>query len=476
MKSVKVLSFLLAASVIAAGCSKFGDTNVNPNGATDPSTAALLSGVEAGLGSYATQTREGLYSQYFSETQYTEVSNYALPRLDFDAVYSGALFDLQNIIRYNTDADKLALSAKFGSANHQIAIARILKAYIFWTITDRWGDVPYFEALKGEEELTPAYDTQEAIYKDLVKELKEASDQFDGGSIATGDLLYRGVAASWKRLANTLRMLISLRTSKVYPNPGEWAATEFANAYADSDGYISDSTQNLTLFYPGTAAYRNPWYNLYLTRADFAQSKVMTDFMAAYNDPRQTSFGSSTIGFPYGLTRFDAVTFGENNPTYSRIHPSAYRAAGAPVVVVSSAHVMLAVAEARQRGWIAGDVTEAYQKGISESWRQWGAKGDINAYVGQANVSLAGGNALSKIHMQQYFAFYPNGMQAWANWRRTGVPALVPSPNASNPSKQIPRRFTYGSLAYSVNGENTNTAVGRLSGGDTPDTKVWWDK
>ncbi|MBO9660705.1 MAG: SusD/RagB family nutrient-binding outer membrane lipoprotein, partial [Chitinophagaceae bacterium] len=415
MKSIKFLSVIVTMSMLVTSCSKFGDTNIDPNGATDPSTAALLSGVEAGLGSYATQTREGLYAQYFSETQYTEVSNYALPRLDFDGVYSGALFDLQNIIRYNTDADKLPLSAKFGSANNQIAIARIIKAYIFWTITDRWGDVPYSEALQGELELTPVYDTQETIYKNLVKELKEASDQFDTGAPPTGDLIYRGNSASWKRLSNTLRMLIALRTSKVYPNPGEWAATEFAEAYADSDGYITDSVQNLTLFYPGTAAYRNPWYNLYLNRADFAQAKTMTDLTAAHNDPRQTAFGSSSVGFPYGLTRIDAVTFGENNSNYARIHSNSFRAAGTPVVVVSSAQAHLAVAEARQRGWITGDAAEAYRKGISESWRQWNATGNLTNYLLQPNVDLAGGNQLAKIHMQQHFAYYPNGLQAWAN-------------------------------------------------------------
>ena len=75
MKSVKFLSVIAAASLLATSCSKFGDINKDPNGAQDPSTAAMLSGVQAGLGTWATQTREGLFAQYISETQYTEVSN-----------------------------------------------------------------------------------------------------------------------------------------------------------------------------------------------------------------------------------------------------------------------------------------------------------------------------------------------------------------------------------------------------------------
>jgi hypothetical protein len=477
MKSAKFLSLIVSASLMATGCSKFGDTNLDPNGSLDPATGALLSGVEAGLGTFATSTREGLYVQYFSETQYTEVSNYALPRIDFDATYAGALFDLQNIIRYNSDPTKQVLTAKFGSVNNQIAVARILKAYIYWTITDRWGDIPYSEALKGEDELTPVYDTQESIYKDLIKELKEASTQFDNGLAVTGDFVYGGKAASWKTFANSLRMLIALRTSKVYPNPGDWAATEFAAAYSDANGYINDIEKNMTLKYPGTAAYRSPWFNLYNGRADFGQSKLMTDYTAAYNDPRQKEFGSSTVGFPYGLTRSDAVVFGENNPSYARILRDSSRLPASPTVIISSADVMLAIAEARQRGWITGSVNDAYEKGITESWRQWNVPtANIATYMAQPNVSLAGGDILGKIQMQQFFAFYPNGMQAWINWRRTGVPALIPSPNANNPGGQIPRRFTYGALAFSVNGENTNAAVARLSGGNTPDARVWWDK
>lgn len=452
---------------------------MNPNGTTTPSTAALLSNVESSLGGFASQTRDGLYAQYFSETQYTEVSLYALPKLDFDGTYSGVLYDLQNIIIYNSDPEKIPLASKFGSANNQIAIARILKAYIYWTLTDRWGDVPYTEALKGATNLRPKYDAQEAIYKDLVKELKEAGAQFDAGAVATGDFIFKGSAASWKRVANSLRMLIALRTSKVYPNPGDWAATEFNAAYTDAGGYIDDSTRNMTLVYPGNvAAFRNPFYNLYNGRTDFAESKLMTDFMANLSDPRQAAFGGSTVGFPYGLTRPQAVAFGDANPNYAKILAASYRATSSVFPIITSSTVLLAAAEAVQRGWVTGDAAALYEKGISESWKQWNIKNPtlLATYMAQPSVSLATGTPLQKIQLQQYFAYYPNGTQAWANWRRTNVPALVPTPSATNAGGQIPRRFTYGSTAYAVNEANTNEAVGKLSGGDTPDARVWWDK
>src|ERR1700750_478480 len=157
-----MLTLLLPALFMATGCDKmkdFGNTNVNPNGTPTPILAALLTNVEAGVAGYAAQTRGALYSQYLSETQYTDVSLYSLPQVDFQGEYSGSLYDLQNIINTN-------------SSTNMTAVARILKAFIFWTITDRWGDVPYTEALTGKT--TPKYDTQETIYKGNIAELTAA--------------------------------------------------------------------------------------------------------------------------------------------------------------------------------------------------------------------------------------------------------------------------------------------------------------
>src|SRR6185503_16010783 len=152
------------------------------------------------------------------------VSLYALPNLNFDNIYAGILMDLQNVINLNTAEATKVIAAKFGANVNQIAVARILKAYVMWTITDRWGDVPYKEAFKGLENLTPKYDKQEDIYKDLIKELTEAKAQLNSSLPAPlGDIIFYkaaatsvsqsawpAAAAKWKNLANSLRMLISL--------------------------------------------------------------------------------------------------------------------------------------------------------------------------------------------------------------------------------------------------------------------------
>ena len=189
---------MLPLLVVMAGCEKFedfDDTNVNPGATNTPIVGALMTNVQSQIGGYAAHTRGGLYAQYISETQYTDVSLYSLPQLNLNGEYAGVLYDLQNIINQNV-------------SNNQNVVAKIMQQYIFWTITDRWGDIPYSEALVGNP--TPKYDKQEDVYKGMISALKSAVTQFDGTSIITGDVINGGSVAKWKKVANFERMPSSI--------------------------------------------------------------------------------------------------------------------------------------------------------------------------------------------------------------------------------------------------------------------------
>ncbi len=84
--------------------------------------------------------------------------------------------------------------------------------------------------------------------------------------------------------------------------------------------------------------------------------------------------------------------------------------------------------------------------------------------------------ALEQINTQYWVASFLNGPEAWANFRRSGFPALTPNPF---PGKAITgtfiRRLTYPNSEISVNSTNVKEAIGR-QGADNLDTKVWWDK
>jgi hypothetical protein len=419
--------------------------------------------VEAGLGGYGAQTRGGLYCQYFSETQYTDVSLYSLPQLSFEGEYSGSLYDLQNIINTNT-------------SNNMTQAARILKAYIFSTITDRWGDIPYSQALTGNK--TPAFDKQEDVYRGCMRELTQAVAAFDNTSAISGDIIYGGDVAKWKRLANTLRLRLAIQVSKRFPAGSAWAGTEFRAALADAGGTITSNADNFTVAYPG-GNFRSPWFSLYDGRRDFGQSDVMVGVMSSLSDGRQVAFGSSALGVPYGRVRGYVDPWCQANPNWSRILSESNRQQNGRVALVTAAETHLLRAEAADRGWTTENMGSLYQAGIEISFQQWGLAVPAGSYFTQPNVALSNpagtGANIRNIAVQQYIAAYPDGLRGWNIWRRTGFPTLTPAQDATNSSRQIPRRYTYGQTSYASNTAAVTAAAAAI-GGDTQDTKIWWDQ
>lgn len=479
MKKITIYLTVIFLALGINGCKKledFGNTNTNPAATSQPIYSALLTNVEAGLGALASQTRPGLYGQYFSETQYTEVSLYSTPQLDFTPNYSGNLNDLQLIINAN-------------ESNNMTMVSKILQQYIFWTITDRWGDVPYSEALKALEVPNPKYDTQENIYKGMIAALTDAVNGFDGTSSIKGDIIFKGDVASWKRAANSMRMLMALQLSKRYPNAGDYASDEFNAALDDPAGFISTNEQNMAIDYPG-GSFKSNWWRLYDGRKDYAESKTMTDLMGSLGDTRQNAYGGKTqdqtspdanvtsnVGMPYGVKRETAEAFTAANTDWARILRGDFRKEDSDVMLISAAQVALARAEASNYGWTTEDLTTVYEEGINLSFEQWGETIPAN-YLTQGAVALgavADPDNLEKIATQRYIASYPDGLQAWNIWRKTGFPALIPAPDATSNPKVIPRRYTYPSSEYTSNQENVEAAVALITGGDKQDSKVWWD-
>jgi len=472
---------ITATSLLLGSCKKvdFGDMNTNPNQTTEPITAALLTNVLSAISFYVwdqggvRSSVPGYYSQYFSQTQYTEFSRYTKTTTNMDGYYNGSLYDLQNIINYNSNEETKGKALIYGSNKNQIATARILKAYIFWNLTDLWGDLPYSQALKGNGNIP--YDKQENIYPDLLKELKEAVAQFDNGLTVRGDILYNGNIVKWKKFANSLRMLVALQMAKGNPS---LAKSEFAAALSDPAGSIETNPDNASIVFPG-GSFQNNFYNYYnvVLRDDEAVSKTITDWLSTHSDRRINAYGSSAIGFPSGLTRDNAVAFANANPAYARpIHPS-LREETDQMSIISASQVLLARAEAAKLGWTTEDYSTQYYAGIEQSWREWGVYDatQFNSFKANADVDLTGGEELKKINTQQWLAWYPQGLRGWSTWRRTGYPALIPAPGLA----AIPRRLSHGPNEPQLNPENYAAAASLyiVNGeADSQWARIWWDK
>ncbi|MGI8600479.1 MAG: SusD/RagB family nutrient-binding outer membrane lipoprotein [Chitinophagaceae bacterium] len=469
IKNIIIGSVTAIALFAAPSCDKiddFGDMNQNPNAATQPQPRALLTNVIANMGSNLSwdqggaSTVSGLYAQLFSETQYTEASRYATPTFNFDGYYVGPLYDLQNIITFE------------GSTVNQVAAARVIKAHYFKFLTDTWGNIPYTGALAGEGII--AYTPQQEIYVDLIKELKEAADQFDASSMQ-GDILFNGNVNKWRKYANSLRLLIGLQMSKANATMGK---AEVSAALSHSAGVIETNDDNVTVNYPG-GNFPNPVYNYYniTQRRDYAVSKTLVDRLSSTGDPRLAAYASNSTGFPYGLKRDDAVAFDNSvGGGWARILSASRRQANSPVVVIGAANIWLARAEAAQRGWTSGNAATAYATGIQRSLEQWGVYSPAGYASYLSNVALTPGNELQQIATQEWTSWFPTGWEAYNVWRRTGFPVLTTAPGTT---VAIPRRFPYGPNEYNLNPDNAKAAAELYNVGGVPDSqygRVWFDQ
>ncbi|MFD0765918.1 SusD/RagB family nutrient-binding outer membrane lipoprotein [Mucilaginibacter lutimaris] len=486
---------IFIAGVAITSCKKISDDiNVNPNQPIKLSpgygfTSALqyLGGTGGGNATTNINSAAGeLYSQYLAETFYNNESRFALAQYDYQGYYTGPLTDLQQVITTNTDpatkGTKLTLS--FGSNANQIAAARILRAFIYLTITDRWGDVPYSEALKGRDNLTPKFDAQKDIYTDLFKELTEAQAQFDDGGQLTGDILFGGDNTKWKHWANSLRAVMALRLSKVDATTGQ---AEFQKAIAA--GVMTSNDDNATFRYLQEQNNENPFFGNYRNRYDYAVSDQVVNRLQGNNDPRLPVYVAPTsagtfVGLPYGLAgeALDAYNIGTRSKkgNVSQIG-EAYSAQDAPTTWTSYAQILFAQAEAAHRGWIpGGDAAAAtlYTQGVTASLQQNGIEGaGATAYLARPDVVFNPATAVQQIITQKWIANYMgNGWESWAEYRRTGFPTLVdPVPTALNADKHIPRRQQYPQSENDLNKAHYQEAIAR-QGPDLLSTHVWWDK
>ena len=513
---------LIALTIMGTGCAKidqFGTTNSNPNGVVLPVPSALLTNVLSQIGGFASNLRRGVYAQYVSENQYTETSLYSLPQLEMSGTYSGPLQDMQTIINYNSDPKTAAVASVDGSNANQIAVAKIVRSYIYWTVTDAWGDVPYSQALQGAGNLLPKFDKQEDVYFGIIKDCKDAVAGFDGGTGPKGDILYGGDVAKWKKFANSLRMLMAMRLTNKYPAAGGKAAVEFANAVVASGGHITTNADNASLVYPlNSGVYQNPWYLTYQTRDDYASSKTLGDVLSGLGDTRSSVFGTNNIMFPYGLTRDLAIAYGNSvGNGQSRVLAVSKRLQSSPVTIIGASIVLLARAEAKERGWIAGGTAGAeadYNAGLQASFDEWGVAMPGTYLTGGANYALGVGqpasigagtapydnfraadnnlqdantfvdlppagqdandiflSKLRRIALQRWVCAFPNGNEGWAEQRRTGVPNLTTTRFKTG---KFVMRYVYGNTDYGLNNANTVAAAAAI-GGDVQETKVWWD-
>jgi hypothetical protein len=475
---LKKLFATVPAIALAAGlgaCDNgLTDLNSNPNAPEEVPPANLLANAivrSAGSAYGSHGVWYGLYltniwSQQAAQVKYNDEDRYT-PRPDqlsgvWNHFYAGPLRDLAQVKEYAKEAG--------AGADNLEAVAEILSQMNFQYLTDTYGDVPYSEALLLDSGVaSPKYDAQKDIYYGMLARLTAAAAALEPGENtggwASGDVLYDGDVAHWRKFANSLRMRMAMRMSEVDPAK---ARAEFAAAYA-AGGFTSNA-DNAVIRWSGEQPSQNPLYDYYYNqdRYDFVISEAMVDSMASLNDPRLPIYADVAKDDTYrGLKNGSLpADFGKNVPDYSSIG-AYFLEADAPSVLQSYAEVLFLQAEAAARGWIAGDAQALYRAGVRASLEQYG----IASSTAQAYAASLPYNGLPSIAFQKWLALYMNGPEGWAEVRRTGYPMLTPARGA-----QLPTRLIYPNEEQIVNSANWQSAVTASGGGTSVFDKVWWDK
>lgn len=265
MKNLIKLSFVGASLLVLGGCKKFVDVNQNYNDATSTRSQYVFSGAQGTTFRNQVSTNvhiipgtwAGHYSHSTSFTGGGAEKTYEYTSADFNA-FDG-LFD--NI----TDYQYVRMNADKDGVGFWKDPSNVMQCYVFQQLVDLYGNVPYRQAFQGQKNLTPAYDSAQFIYEDLIKRLDTAINNMKAATWPTAadivqqDIYFQGNRTNWIRFANSLKLRILMRQSFI-PGRDAYIVTNINSTIAE--GYLAQNALVLggTSGYQNIAGKLNPFY------------------------------------------------------------------------------------------------------------------------------------------------------------------------------------------------------------------------
>lgn len=486
-KKIRIAVQAIAIIMMASSCTKnFDDLNTNPGLVSEKMIKPdnLFSRVQKlSLFEIPDFGRVSEFAGFVSN----ESSGFPFQQEDygepFTGYYRGYLSNLNEVIRLTQKPDQI----------NKNAMARIFRVWLFQNLTDSYGDVPYFEASKSGDAFvaSPKYDKQEDIYKDLLKELKEAAtlltEDPSQENYSNADLLFGGDVNAWKKLANSLRLRLAVRVHYADKALAQQNISEVINA-----PLINENEENAKLLSEPKDApnrgNRSPIINAIndgITLGNYFSFTVL-EVLALNNDPRIPVYfqlpneidGSSSI--PYRARPINPS--GPINARYSRDSVSMigtfFEASQFTFNMLTAAEVSFLKAEAVLEGLATGDANALYRDGITKAMKQYDISDvSISNFLSHSAATLSGTNEqkLEQIIVQKYISLVYESREAWTEYRRTGYPKMWLGSGPTDTDGQVPRRLTYPADEYSKNGVNVLEAVARITGGDKLTSRMWWD-
>ncbi|THU39621.1 SusD/RagB family nutrient-binding outer membrane lipoprotein [Niastella caeni] len=531
-KHSKYILSMAAAVILATGCTKkFQDYNTNPYGATNedllPDYGLVVAQLQEAQKSiyvyqpaWVTQLQQNLMADVYS--------GYMMPPTPFRGNSNNMNYDL--VDGWNVWALNPAYSSSVGSVMNPIsnveattkttapalyAMAKIIKVEAMHRVSDIFGPIMYSKYKMRADDGGYDYDSQQEAYNNFFKDLNEAiailtplRAEKPLPTFKNADLVYDGSYAKWLQFANTLRLRLALRIVKA---DAAKAKTEGEAALANAGGILSAASDNFNI---NIGATEHPLNTINNAWADIRMGAPMESILTGYNDPRLPK---------YFVPAVDAAVAGQYKGIRNGINidaKSRYQGYSALITFPSKIQLMTAAeawflkAEAALRGWTgAGTAKENYESGVTTSFSQHSLSGaatyltdatskaaeyiDPKAITpGQNNVTKdkpwlstitikweegdAFERKLERIITQKWISMYPDGQEAWSEFRRTGYPKLFPVVINNSGGKVSTdvfiRRVNIPPDEYLTNPQGAKRAAATLNGPDNGGTRLWWDK
>ena len=399
------------------------------------------------------------------------------------------------------------------------ALAQILKISAWHKATDMFGPIPYKEAGKGL--ITVPYDSQEEVYKAMFKELSDAievltkyADNGNSKLLPNADAVYAGDVHKWVVYANSLMLRLAMR---VYYADAALSKKYALQAVNHSYGVMKTKDDEAKMERGASLEFKNNLDVLINQYNECRMGSSMLAYLGGYQDPRLPKyFNTSTVSQAvtvgtYG--KYSGVPTGHDVSSNDAFRDSSRPAitSTTPTYWMRASEVYFLLAEAALHGFaVGGTAGSLYEKGIEMSFEENGiASSEVADYmssglkpsaysfhltnpsvnvdvpaVTEATTAWSGTDEekLEKIMIQKWIALYPNGQEAWSEYRRTGYPKLHSTiTNYSNGEVDsevgIRRmRFPTNKSTSAEDIANLESARKLLRGGlDKAGTRLWWD-
>ena len=399
------------------------------------------------------------------------------------------------------------------------ALAQILKISAWHKATDMFGPIPYKEAGKGL--ITVPYDSQEEVYKAMFKELSDAievltkyADNGNSKLLPNADAVYAGDVHKWVVYANSLMLRLAMR---VYYADAALSKKYALQAVNHSYGVMKTKDDEAKMERGASLEFKNNLDVLINQYNECRMGSSMLAYLGGYQDPRLPKyFNTSTVSQAvtvgtYG--KYSGVPTGHDVSSNDAFKDSSRPAitSTTPTYWMRASEVYFLLAEAALHGFAVGGTAESlYEKGIEMSFEENGiASSEVADYmssglkpsaysfhltnpgvnvdvpaVTEATTAWSGTDEekLEKIMIQKWIALYPNGQEAWTEYRRTGYPKLhsvvTNYSNGEIDSEVGVRRmrFPTNKSTSAEDIANLESARKLLRGGlDKAGTRLWWD-